>query len=63
MSFKVASPIGCVPLTGSGYAVRYQGFDGNHDLAVWNRTLVDELKWAVPPRPQSEIREPIYSEV
>jgi enterochelin esterase-like enzyme len=35
-------------LLARGYAVRYLEFDGGHDYASWNRTLVDALKWAVP---------------
>jgi enterochelin esterase family protein len=35
-------------LLARGYAVRYQEFDGGHDYACWNRTLVDALKWGVP---------------
>lgn len=35
-------------LLAQGYAVRYQEFDGGHDYACWNRTLVDALKWAMP---------------
>ncbi len=31
-------------LLAQGYAVRYQEFDGGHDYACWNRTLVDALK-------------------
>lgn len=38
-------------LLAQGYAVRYNEFDGGHDYACWNRTLVDALKWAVPPQP------------
>ena len=30
-----------------GHAVRYNEFDGGHDYACWNRTLVDALKWAL----------------
>jgi enterochelin esterase-like enzyme len=28
--------------------VQYREFEGNHDYASWNRSLVDALKWAVP---------------
>jgi enterochelin esterase-like enzyme len=31
-----------------GYTVQYKEFDGDHDYASWNRSLVDALKWAVP---------------
>jgi enterochelin esterase-like enzyme len=34
-----------------GYAVRYNEFDGGHDYAFWNKSLVDALKWAVPLEP------------
>jgi enterochelin esterase-like enzyme len=32
-------------LLARGHVVRYQEFDGRHDYACWNRTLVDALKW------------------
>jgi enterochelin esterase-like enzyme len=35
-------------LLAQGYAVRYNEFDGDHDYASWNRSLVDSLKWALP---------------
>jgi enterochelin esterase family protein len=35
-------------LLAKGYAVRYNEFDGDHDYASWNRSLVDALKWALP---------------
>jgi len=38
-------------LLARGHAVRYNEFDGGHDYAGWNRTLVDALKWAVPLQP------------
>jgi hypothetical protein len=34
-----------------GHAVRYKEFDGDHEYACWNRTLVDALKWGVPLEP------------
>jgi enterochelin esterase-like enzyme len=38
-------------LLAQGYAVRYQEFDGGHDYACWNGTLIDALKWAVSLQP------------
>jgi enterochelin esterase-like enzyme len=35
-------------LLAQGYAVHYKEFDGDHDYASWNRSLVAALKWAVP---------------
>jgi enterochelin esterase-like enzyme len=35
-------------LLAQGYAVQYKEFDGDHDYASWNRSLVHALKWAVP---------------
>jgi enterochelin esterase-like enzyme len=35
-------------LLAQGCTVRYQEFDGGHDYACWNRTLVNALKWGVP---------------
>jgi enterochelin esterase family protein len=35
-------------LLAQGYAVQYKEFNGDHDYASWNRSLVDALKWAVP---------------
>ncbi|MBV8274881.1 MAG: hypothetical protein JO170_06430 [Verrucomicrobia bacterium] len=31
-----------------GYVVRYTEFDGDHDYACWNRTLLEALKWVLP---------------
>ena len=39
-------------LLARGHAVRYQEFDGDHDYAGWNRTLVDALRWGVPLQPE-----------
>jgi enterochelin esterase-like enzyme len=38
-------------LLAQGCVVRYEEFDGGHDYACWNRTLVDALKWAAPLEP------------
>jgi len=35
-------------LLAQSHGVRYNEFEGGHDCACWNRTLVDALKWAVP---------------
>jgi enterochelin esterase-like enzyme len=39
-------------LLARGHAMRYQEFDGGHDYACWNRTLVDALKWGVSLQPE-----------
>jgi enterochelin esterase-like enzyme len=42
-------------LLAQGHAVRYSEFDGDHDYACWNRTLVDALKWGVPVEPAERL--------
>jgi enterochelin esterase-like enzyme len=41
-------------LLARGHAVRYNEFDGDHDYACWNRTLVDALKWGVSLQPAEQ---------
>lgn len=35
-------------LVEKGYSVKYQEFDGGHDCAMWQKTLPDALRWALP---------------